>query len=209
MSAETGSPTPRMEIRPARVVTFWSMLALCAYGFVVLVPLLLAAMVVSVHAFGNHTLALPLIAFLVAVWFLPFGFGNPHVTRLVAALGQPPAGTERFTVQLKLSPPLATGFRAAVDDADDYGSLILNATALTYHGDSVTLVLPYESIQAVQARSIGWRGLFLYSPRITLAVQGLPNLEQVEFTERSSWTLPGSRKKSQALFDRLRAALKK
>jgi hypothetical protein len=206
MSADAESRTPRIEIRPPRFLTPLAMLLVWAFGLLLVIPLVVSALVVSLYSFGSHTLILPIVAVLLATWFLPFGFGNPAVSRLVRSQ-RPVSGQERFVVQLKLAPRLATGLRAVIDDADDFGSLTFNPTALLYEGDSVTLEIPYDSIRAVEAQSIGWRGLFLYEPRIAVTVFGLPDIDQLEFTERSSWVLPTSRKVSKALYQRLSAAV--
>src|SRR5215469_12864029 len=157
MSADTESRTPRIEIRPPRFLTPLAMLFIWAFGLLLAVPLIVSALLVSLYSFGSHTLILPIVAVLAATWFLPFGFGNPYVSRLVRSQRRPVSGQERFIVQLKLTPRLATGLRAVIDDADDFGSLTFNPTALLYEGDSVTLELPYGSIRAVEAQSIGWR----------------------------------------------------
>jgi hypothetical protein len=183
------------------------MLLVCSFGLLLLLPLIASALIVSLYPFGSHTVALPILMVLAATWFLPFGFGNPYVSRLVRSL-RPPAGAETaFIVQLKVTPRLATGIRAVIDDADDFGSLGFSPTGLCYEGDSVSLAIPYGAIRGVEAQSIGWRGLFLYEPRIALTVRGLPDIDQLEFTERSSWVLPTSRKISKALHGRLRASI--
>jgi hypothetical protein len=183
------------------------MLIVWAFGVLLVVPLVVSALVVSLYSFGSHTLILPIVAVLAATWFLPFGFGNPYVSRLVRSRQRSPSSQERFIVQLKITPRLATGLRAIIDDADDFGSLTFNPRALLYEGDSVTLEIPYDSVCAVKPQSIGWRGLFLYEPRIAMTVRGLPDIDQLEFTERSSWVLPTSRKTSKALCQRLRGAV--
>ncbi len=208
MSADMERQAPRMEIRRARFVTPWAMLLVCGFGLLLLVPLIISALVVSVQAFGSHTLALPLVVVLISTWFLPFGFGNPYVSRLVRSL-RPGREQEGFIVQLKLTPRLASGFRAVIDDADDFGALSFNERGLLYEGDAITLAIPYESIRGVEPQSIGWRGLFLYKPRIAMTVSGLPDVDQLEFTERCSWALPSSRKISKELYERLRASMAK
>jgi hypothetical protein len=183
------------------------MLIVWGFGLLLVVPLVVSALVVSVYSFGSHSLILPIVAVLITTWFLPFGFGNPYVSRLVRSQRRSPGAQERFIVQLKLTPRLATGLRAIIDDADDFGSLTFNPRAMLYEGDSVTLEIPYDSICAVKPQSIGWRGLFLYEPRIAMTVRSLPDIDQLEFTERSSWVLPTSRKISKALYQRLRECL--
>src|SRR5215471_18223211 len=145
MSADTESRTPRIEIRPPRFLTPLTMLIVWAFGLLLVIPLILSALVVSLYSFGSHTLILPIVAVLGATWFLPFGFGNPYVSRLIRSQRGSPGSQERFIVQLKLTPRMATGLRAVIDDADDFGSLTFNPKALLYEGDSVTLEIPYDS----------------------------------------------------------------
>jgi hypothetical protein len=136
--------------------------------------------------------------------FLPFGFGNPHAARLVGKLGQTPKpGQPAWTVQLALTPRLQSGLRSLFEDADDLGLLSVEDSALVFRGDSVQLTVPFSQIQEVRRRNIGLRGLFVYGSRTVVSVGGLPNVMRLEFAERASLWLPGSRRASEQLFQSL------
>jgi hypothetical protein len=160
---------------------------------------------VSLLKLSALTFLIPALAIALTTYLLPFGLGNPHVIKRV---GPKPAtrgdGEEVFLVQVMLRPRIQHGLRALIEDADDFGWLRLNASGLVYEGDSLNLTVPSESIQHVRAQSIGWRGLFVYGPRCTLAIKGLPHITSIVFAERSSHLLPGSRRTAWQLCRRLR-----
>ena len=82
-------------------------------------PFLLLVLVVSVTQFSLLTALIPLLVVAATAYFLPFGLGNTHVTRLVRSLNPAAAqGGEGFIVQLTLSPRLRSGLRALLEDAD-------------------------------------------------------------------------------------------
>jgi hypothetical protein len=175
-----------------------------AYGILLAAPLLIAILVVSVMNYGIHTLLIPFLVVAATAYFLPFGLGNTHVTRLVQKLN-PVAGESEdgFIVQLTLSPRIRSGFRAILDDADDIGYLSFTGTELLFQGDSVKLSVPFDRIEQVRPQNIGLRGLFVYGRRIKVRISGLPNIECFEFAERSSWLLPNSRAITRKLCERL------
>jgi hypothetical protein len=142
------------------------------------------------------------------VYFLPFGLGNTHITRLVKSLS-PTAGSgeDGLVVQLTLAPRIRSGLRAILEDADDIGCLSFAGTGLVFEGDSVRLFVPYDHIQRVQPRNIGLRGAFVYGRRIKVVVSGLPQIESLEVAERSSWLLPASRQIARELYKRLAAKI--
>ena len=134
-------------------------------------------------------------------YFLPFGGGNTHITRLVRSLGAASGkGGEGFIVQLTLSPRFRSGLRAILEDADDIGYLTFEGNGLRFAGDSVKAFVPYERIEAVRAENSGLRGGFVYGRRIRVVVAGLPETEWPKFTERSSWLLPESRRMTRELY---------
>jgi hypothetical protein len=205
MSFEAKSETrARIEITPPRRVKAGALAAICAYGFLVCAPVIVSVPVISVMNFGVLTFLIPLAAVAAATFFLPIGFGNPYVTSLVRSL-TPAAGKDRdgFVVQLALSPRLSSGIRALIEDADDFGCLSFTSSELVFRGDSINLSIPFNQIGQVERRSIGWRGLFLGQNRIVIAVSGLPEVDSIEFAERSSWVLPASRAVTGRMFDRL------
>lgn len=208
-NAETKSAV-QLDVSPPRRFTTGAVLIVSAFGLVSVLPFFIAILAMSVLSVGVQAfLVLSLVILLLGVsmgaFLLPLGFGNPYLVHLVRSFQ--PAGQERdgFIVQLRMSPRLRTGLRALVEDADDIGCLSFQGSVLVYQGDSVKLSIPFDQIKQVEARNIGLRGLYVYGRRIALSVSGLPNVDWLEFTERSSLLLPGSRKTAQALYERLRA----
>ena len=84
-----------------------------AYGLLLAAPFFISVLVVSVIKFGVLTVLIPFLVVAATAYFLPFGLGNTHVTRLVQSLN-PAAGKgeDGFIVQLTLSPRLRSGLRA-------------------------------------------------------------------------------------------------
>ena len=102
-----------------------------------------------------------------------------------------------------------SGLRGLLEDADDIGCLSFTSSEFVFHGDSVKLSVPFDQIERVRRQNVGLRGLFVYGPRIELAVSGLPNIKSLEFAERSSWLLPTSRRTTRKLFECLSAKAEK
>ena len=168
------SDSARIEITQPRLFTAGAVAVVNAYGLALGAPIFSSIMAVSVIKFGALTVLIPLLAVAVTVFFLPFGMGNAHITRLVRSLN-PAAGKSEdgFIVQLTLSPRLRSGLRALLEDADDIGYLTFSGNELRFQGDSVKLSVPWEAIQLVRPRNIGWRGLFVYGRRIKTSGFGL------------------------------------
>src|SRR5438105_8207702 len=103
-------------------------------------------------------------------------------------------GSAAYIVQLTLKPRLRTGIRAALEDADDFGFLTFDEEEFAFQGDSISISVPYENIQAVSCENVGLRGRFIYGPRITLQIDGLANVESLQFAERSSITISQSKR---------------
>ena len=198
------SNSATIEIAPPRLFTAGAVVTVSAYGILLAAPFFAAILVVSLIKFGILTVLIPLLAVAATAYFLPFGLGNAHVTRLVQSLN-PAAGKSEdgFIVQLTLSPRIRSGLRAILDDADDIGYLSFTGTELLFQGDSVKLSVPFSYIEQVQPQNIGLRGLFVYGRRIRVRVSGLPEIESFEFAERSSWLLPNSRAITRKLYERL------
>jgi hypothetical protein len=198
------SNSATIEIAPPRLFTAGAVVTVSAYGILLAAPFFAAILVVSLIKFGILTVLIPLLAVAATAYFLPFGLGNAHVTRLVQSLN-PAAGKSEdgFIVQLTLSPRIRSGLRAILDDADDIGYLSFTGTELLFQGDSVKLSVPFNYIEQVQPQNIGLRGLFVYGRRIRVRVSGLPERESFEFAERSSWLLPNSRAITRKLYERL------
>jgi hypothetical protein len=198
------SNSATIEIAQPRLFTAGAVLAVSAYGILLAVPFFVAILVVSLIKFGILTALIPLLVVAATAYFLPFGLGNAHVTRLVRSLN-PAAGKSEdgFIVQLTLSPRIRSGLRAILDDADDVGYLSFTESELLFQGDSVRLSVPFDRIEQVLPQNIGLRGLFVYGRRIRVVASGLPRLTAFEFAERSSWLLPDSRRITRKLAERL------
>lgn len=182
------------------------MAIICSFGVLLVIPVLIAIAVISLLKFGIITWLLPLLGIAATVYFLPFGFGNPYAAKLVGSLAEAENTTgDGFIVQLTLSPRIHRGWRAYMEDADDLGYLCFANTAMVYRGDAVRFTIPFRQIAGVQARNVGWRGLFVYGRRVVVRVKGLPNGETLEFADRSSWLLPTSRRVMRRLYERLNA----
>ena len=198
------SDSAKIEITRPRLFTAGAVAVVNAYGMLMITPIFSAIIAVSVIKLGVLTVLIPLLALAVMAFFLPFGHGNTHVSRLVRSLN-PGAGPNEdgFIVQLTVSPRLRSGLRALLEDADDIGYLTFSGSELYFQGDSVKLSVPWEDIQLMRPQNIGWRRLFVYGPPIKLVVSGWPEVESFEFAERSSWLLPASRATTRKLYERL------
>lgn len=175
-----------------------------ACGLVLLLPILAVMLYVTTLSFGPASFVIPLVAVGLATWFLPFGFGNAYVAWRFRTLRPPSADPARtFLAQLTLAPRLCDGVRALAEDADDLGWLTVTNDTVEWHGDAVQLVIPFRCIRKVELRTVGWRGVFVYGPRTAIEVPDLPQITALEFAERSSWILPGSRRAAKALYDAL------
>ena len=193
-----------IEIAQPKLFTMGAVVAVNAYGLLLVAPLFISIMAVSVMTLSLLTLLIPLLVVAATAYFLPFGLGNTHITRLVRSLT--PAATkdgEGFIVQLTLSPRIRSGLRAILEDADDIGYLSFHGTELLFQGDSVQLSVPLDCIAQVQPQNVGLRGRFVYGRRIKVVVSGSPQLESFEVAERSSLLLPKSRAITKRLFARL------
>ena len=190
----TAPATPaRMEIKPPTLLTGGAVLAVCLYGALLMVPVLISVLTVSVLRLGILTWLIPLATVVAATCFLPFGFGNPHIARLARSLpAASPGRLDGFVVQVTLTPRLRKGVRALIEDADDIGWLRLSDSELVFQGDSLSFSVPFDRISSVKPQSIGVRGLFLY-PSLRIVVSSLPNIQSLTIAERSAWLLPTAR----------------
>ena len=193
-----------IEIVQPKLFTTGAVAVVSAYGLLLAAPIFTSMLVVSVIGYGILTVLIPLLVVAATAYFLPFGLGNTHVTRLVQSLN-PAAGKsdDGFIVQLTLSPRIRSGLRAILEDADDIGYLSFTPTELRFQGDSVQLSIPFDQIQQVRPQNIGLRGLFLYGRRIKVVASGLPQITSFAFAERSSWLLPTSRAITRKMYQRL------
>lgn len=201
----TPTPAPQLEIATPRRFDSRAVWCLNGYGLVLALPVFLAVMAMSALPFGLPAVSLPILAILLGAFFLPFGFGNRHVARLVKRGSGKDPDPEQFIVQLTLDPRIHSGFRGLLEDADDVGTLTFLDTELVFTGDSVTLRAPYHFVRSVARENLGLRGLFVYGDRIALEIEGLPGRKKVSFAERSSVILPDSWKVTRALEAKLQA----
>src|SRR5262249_24655265 len=162
----------------------------CAFGLLLVVPVLGAMLVVSSLRFGFWTALIPLLTICAATLFLPFGFGNTYVTQLVRGLGSADSNVANsFVVQITFFPRIRSGLRAILEDADDIGSISLSNGALAFQGDSVRFTIPYSQLSDVRLQTIGLRGLFVY-PCIAVTVSGLPEVISFKIADRTGCFLP-------------------
>ena len=193
MQPLTPLSSTRIERKPPQLLTAGAVVAVCLYGVLLMVPVLISLLTVSVLQLGVLTWLIPLTTVALATCFLPFGFGNPFVARLARSLpAASKSAPDGFIVQVTLAPRLRSGIRALIEDADDIGWLRFSDTELSFQGDSLNLSIPFAQIRAVKAQTIGVRGLFLY-PSLKVMVSNLPNVESLTFAERSAWLLPTAR----------------
>ncbi len=190
-----------LETNRPRVYTVGAVLAVHAYGLLLVVPVLAAVVVLSLYI-AEWALVVPFIAIAVTALILPFGLGNPHVCRLVRSFCPAAAKGDGFIVQFMCQPRLRTGLRAIIEDADDIGWLSFTERAVVFEGDSTRFSIPYENIIQVRPKNVGLRGLYVYGRRLELPVRGIPNVDSLLFAERSSWILPGSRRITRALWEK-------
>ncbi len=196
--------TAQIEITAPRRFTMGTVFVLTSFGIFRAVPVILAILIVSVLQFGAVTFLLPIAALIASAIVVPFGLGNPYITKLVRDIDPAAAkNPNNFIVQLTLSPRLRSGLRAVLEDADDIGVLSFNDSELSFTGDSVKFTVPRSQISAVQPQNPGLRGFFFYGRRITLVVSGLPKIQALELAERSSWLLPTSRRITKELYQKL------
>ena len=102
------SESAKLEITQPRLFTAGAVAVVNAYGMLLATPIFLSIIAVSVIKLGILTVLIPLLALAATAYFLPFGLGNTHITRLVRSLN-PDAGRNEdgFIVQLTLLPRLA------------------------------------------------------------------------------------------------------
>src|SRR5262245_53338701 len=129
------SKSPSIEISQPRLFTTGAVLALHAYNILLVAPVFAALFAVSLMKLSALTVVLPFLAIVATTWFLPFGLGNPHVTRVVRSLKAPESAANRYIVQLTVFPRLRSGLRALLEDADDVGYLTITSDGLDYQGD--------------------------------------------------------------------------
>jgi len=204
------APRAKYEVKTPTLLTPGAVLIVSAYGLFLVIPAVFSMMIVSVLQYSWLTFLIPLVTIVVLTFFLPFGFGNPYVTRLVhSKYPELKHDKEGFVVQLTVNPRLHDRLRAVVEDADDIGWLSFTPSELVFRGDAVSLTVPLERIRNLKRLSGGWRWLFLYGPRTEFTIDGLPDIEYFRFAERSSWWLPTAKQIGDSMYARLESRIQR
>ncbi len=148
-----------------------------------------------------------LVAFLMSfflIHFRPLFFGvNWYIRSIVKRLniaGESYSHDEIF--QISFDPRLLKGIRGILENADDIGLLKLEQKKLLFKGDHVTLAIPYSEIESIEARDVGWRGLWMGGKRLRITGK-IQHYKCVEFGERTSWTLSKSKKIANRIYHML------
>jgi hypothetical protein len=200
-TSQVASNQLRIEINDPKIFTAKAVLVICAYGFFLCVPVFISLLALSLRKLGLFSFVYPLLVIAATAFFLPFGFGNPYVNRLLRR-NIPPTGSDALIVQVTLKPRIRSGIRALLEDADDIGWLRFDANSLVFTGDSIKFAIPLDQVNELKLRNVGLRGLFVYRA-IVLKADGSTDVESIQIAERSSCLLPASRKITRDLFQRL------
>ena len=199
------STKPNLQIRTPTRFTASSIIMSSLYGVILVVPVLGAMLAVTMFRLGVLTFVIPVAAIGLATFFLPLGFGNPYIARVVRSLR--PVGDvppECWIVQLTREPRLRTGLMATLEDADDVGFLSYTDSSLEFRGDSIVLSTPYSCIRGLKQQNAGPRALFAYGSRTVFAVAGLSEIRAFHFAERGSCLISSSRRKANEMYQALK-----
>jgi hypothetical protein len=204
------SEKPKIEISEPKRFGVPSILGKYAFSFLLGAPCVAFLLLLSLHDLGQWSLPVGLLILCATICLMP-SLGNLYVSWVVRPLKPEGQGAIRhmgsdnnLIVQVTLSPRIRQGFRALIEDADDVGYLILNQSALTFHGDSIHITVPFEQIKAVHGENVGLRGVYVASGRIAIETPGLQGFEGVEIAERSSRIIFSSRKITREIFARIK-----
>ncbi|HLH54625.1 MAG TPA: hypothetical protein VKY92_13510 [Verrucomicrobiae bacterium] len=195
---------PVIQTRDPAVLTTAAILGMSLFGLFLIVPVLISMMIVSILQFGIPSFLIPLAIIALATFFLPFGFGNAYLKRLVEPLR--PSGDPKeagYVVQLTRNPRQRSGLWAVIEDADDIGWLQFTDSAVVFTGDSLRLRVPYDRVRDLKKRNAGWRSLFAYGPQTMFSLAEMPEAGAFLFAERSSYVIPTSRKVGLEIYTRL------
>ena len=198
----------KFQLQSASRFTTSAIVTSSLYGFILIVPVLLSILAVTAFRFGLVTFLIPLGAMALATFFLPLGFGNPYIVRLVQQL-RPIAASDQdvYVVQVSREPRIRSGLMAILEDADDVGILSYTDSCLEFNGDALQLRVPFGDIQEAKQQNAGSRALFAYGPATVVRISDLPEAGTLRFAERSSWILPTSRRNANRMYRRLRERL--
>jgi hypothetical protein len=201
---DTNPSVGTLEVTSPQVFTPGAIFVIAGFGVLLAMPVMVSFLAVTVIKLGIFTALLPISTLAVTAFFLPLGLGNPMVRKLVRSVNpEVKEAKDGFIVQMTLCPRIRSGLRALIEDADDLGYLSFTEAELIFQGDSVRLRIPWQQITEVRPQNIGWRGRYLYGSRIRIAVAGIPNVEAVMLSERSSLLLPTSKRVTRRLHERI------
>jgi len=207
--------TPEMEIANPRFFTSRACWIINLFSLVLLIPLAMALALMAlavtfvppVYA-GLFSVFALMAALFCMIFVFPTGLANPYVKRLVESHPEHAGNASNsFISQLALSPRLYSGIRRFVEDADDVGGLQISESDFFFHGDSLELRVPFHCITQVEKRNVGWRGLWICGPRITVGFSGRPPNHTVEFCERSALTVVSHRRRTAKMLKVLSARI--
>ena len=201
------SQVPQLEVGAPNRFDLNAVWRVNAYGVVLALPVLVSVLLMSALPFGLLSALLPIAGIVLGAFFLPFGFGNRLITRLVREQASAKPGPDQFIVQATFSPRIRSGLRSVLEDADDVGLLSFSAAEFVFKGDSASLRVPFRCLRSVQQQSLGLRGLFAYGNRVAVELDGLPELKRVAFAERSSLIIPTSWKVSRLIHAKMQGAM--
>jgi hypothetical protein len=191
-----------------------AILILNAYSIFMLIPLieiilvgpLILRLFQPVIAFSVCLAGLGL-ALAIPLFLWPFCMGNSYVKVLVRRLGY--VDENGFIVQITTRPRLRSGFWRVMEDADDIGLLRFAAETLEFSGDSMILSIPFGKIRNIRRKNVGHRGVWICGSRIVIEVAEPAGNKFFELFERSSLSVPESRRTCQELFECLSAQISK
>lgn len=141
------------------------------------------------------------------IYFSPVFMGNLYVLHLVRRLKF--FNENGFIVQVATAPRLRGGLWGFLEDADDIGLLRFGAETLEFYGDSMKVSIPFAKIRNMRKKNIGYRGGWVCGSRLVIEAGETVGNKFFEFVERSSITVPESRRVSRELFECLSAQIPK
>src|SRR5436853_3590528 len=112
----------KIEVALPRAFNYGSMVVIWAYGSLLLLPFFLAVIGISLVWLGSLTALMLIGALALTAWFGPLSQGNRYIAKRIKGL-RPLSGSGEaaYLVQVTLTPRLRKGFRALLEDADDFG----------------------------------------------------------------------------------------
>ncbi len=197
-----------IQVTQPRLFNLGAVLIILSYGILLVMPLLVSFVAISVIPRGLWTALIPILTLAATAWFVPLGQGNRFIAARFKSFTSRSTDKDGCLVQLSLAPRIRRGLRATIEDADDFGFLTFGEESFSFDGDSVQLSVPYTNIRRVSQENVGLRGRFVCGSRITVEIAGIPNVELLQFAERSSAFVPQSKRITRALLEKFQKAAK-